>query len=171
MGAASGSATILASERAGSPAGSRAPKCPKIPQNEANLAPPPKTVDLDQPPGGCAAPTTLQPSLQAVSTSDGGERLKPLPTSSLESLSPDTNALHVTPALNPAPCTTRDPRWAWKRLGNGYARDSAGKARHERRRFARRGRGGRPGVMLEEAEDHDDVPVKVDDADEDDQVQ
>jgi hypothetical protein len=25
-------------------------------------------------------------------------------------------------------------------------------------------------VMLEEAEDHDDVPVKVDDADEDDQV-
>ena len=91
-------------------------------------------------------------------------------TSSLESLSPDTNALHVTPPLDPAPCTTRDPRWAWKRLGNGYARDSAGKARHERRRFARRGRGGRPGVMLEEAEDHDDVPVKVDDADEDDQV-
>ena len=32
------------------------------------------------------------------------------------------------------------------------------------------GRAGGPGVVLEEAEDHDDVPVKVDDADEDDQV-
>jgi hypothetical protein len=30
--------------------------------------------------------------------------------------------------------------------------------------------GGGPGVMLEEAEDHDDVPAMVDDADEDDQV-
>ena len=43
-------------------------------------------------------------------------------------------------------------------------------ARHERRRCARHGRGGGPGVVLEEAEDHDDVPAKVDDADEDDQV-
>ena len=30
--------------------------------------------------------------------------------------------------------------------------------------------GGRRGVVLEEAEDHHDVPAKVDDADEDDQV-
>jgi hypothetical protein len=79
-------------------------------------------------------------------------------------------ALHVTPPLNPAPCTTRDPRWAWKRLGNGFARHSAGEVRHERCRCTRRGRGGGPGVVLGEAEDHDDVPVKVDDADEDDQV-
>ena len=43
-------------------------------------------------------------------------------------------------------------------------------ARHERRRCARHGRGGGPGVVLEEAEDHNDVPAKVDDADEDDQV-
>ena len=82
----------------------------------------------------------------------------------------DTNAYRATPPLNHTPCTTRDPRWAWKRLGNGYTRDSAGEARHERRRCARHGRGGGPGVVLEEVEDHDDVPAKVDDADEDDQV-
>jgi hypothetical protein len=46
----------------------------------------------------------------------------------------------------------------------------AGEARHERRHCARHGRGGGPGVVLEEEEDHDDVPAKVDDADEDDQV-
>lgn len=62
------------------------------------------------------------------------------------------------------------PRWAWKRLGNGYKRESAGEARHERRRCARHGRGGGPGVVLEEEEDHGDVPAKVDDADEADQV-
>ena len=39
-----------------------------------------------------------------------------------------------------------------------------------RRRCARHGRGVGPGVVLEEAEDQDDVPEKVDDADEDDQV-
>ena len=39
-----------------------------------------------------------------------------------------------------------------------------------RRRCARHGRGGGPGVVLEEAEDQDDVPAKVGDADEDDQV-
>ena len=44
---------------------------------------------------------------------------------------------------------------------------AAGEARHARRR---RGRGGREGVVLEEAEDHDNVPVTVDDADEEDQV-
>ena len=75
MGAASGSATVPARERAGSPAGSRDPECPKNalrdPKTEANLAPPLKTVHLVQHPGGCAAPTALQPSLQARSTSMG----------------------------------------------------------------------------------------------------
>ena len=41
-------------------------------------------------------------------------------------------------------------------------RDSARCARHRR--------GGGQGVVLEEAEDHDDVPAKVDVADEDDQA-
>ena len=36
-----------------------------------HLAPPPRTVDMVCPPGGCAAPTALQPSLQAASTSKG----------------------------------------------------------------------------------------------------
>ena len=51
MGSASGSATVPASA-ARSPAGSRAPECPKNatrePPTEANLVPPLKTVD-DQP--------------------------------------------------------------------------------------------------------------------------
>ena len=49
-------------------------------------------------------------------------------------------------------------------------RPMPGEARHGRRRRVRRGSGGGKGVVLEEAEDHDDVPVMVDDADEEDQV-
>jgi hypothetical protein len=53
---------------------------------------------------------------------------------------------------------------------NGLSDPLCEAARHERRRCARHGRGGGPGVVLEETEHHDDMPVKVDDADEDDQV-
>ena len=42
------------------------------------------------------------------------------------------------------------------------------KTRHGRR--ARRGRGGRTAVVLDEAEDDDDVPVTVDEADDDVEV-
>jgi hypothetical protein len=84
MGAASGSATILASV-ARSPAGSRAPERPKNalrePQTEANLPPPPKTVDMVQPPSGCAALTAIQPSLQAASTSKGAATGSVMPAS------------------------------------------------------------------------------------------
>ena len=45
-----------------------------------------------------------------------------------------------------------------------------GEARQGRRRRAQRGHGGGDGVVLEEAEDDGDVPVTVDDADEEDQV-
>ena len=47
----------------------------------------------------------------------------------------------------------------------------AGAARQGRRnRRARRGRGGRTAVVLDEAEDDDDVPVTVDEADDDVEV-
>jgi len=50
------------------------------------------------------------PKLELINASeDGGERLKPLTIPSLQSQSPDADTLHVTPPLNPAPCTTRDP--------------------------------------------------------------
>ena len=55
--------------------------------------------------------------------------------------SPGNDALHVTPPPNPAQCTTQAPS-----VGMEATR------------------------QLQEAENHDDVPAKVDDADEDDQV-
>ena len=86
MGAASGGARVPASERSGSPAGSRDPECPKYaecePQNEAIPAPPPK-----------AAYTSMGSASGGATTS----------------LSPGTDTLHVPPSLNPAPCTTREP--------------------------------------------------------------
>ena len=47
------------------------PRCTRCPVPMQDQAPPPKTGDFDQPPDGCAAPTALQPSLQAASTSMG----------------------------------------------------------------------------------------------------
>ena len=50
------------------------------------------------------------PTLELINASeDRGQRLKPLTILTLQSLYPDTNALHVTSPLNPAPCTTRGP--------------------------------------------------------------
>ena len=46
----------------------------------------------------------------------------------------------------------------------------AGHAEGRRNRRSRRGRGGGDGVVLEEVEDDDDVPVTLDEADEEDEV-
>ena len=102
MGAASGSATVPARERAGSPAGSRDPECPKNalrdPKTEANLAPPLKMADGNQPPSGRAAPTALQLSANLQPSL----RLSPSP-------SIDIAALHTPPPFNHASCKSRGP--------------------------------------------------------------
>ena len=102
MGAASGSATVPACERALSPAGSRDPECPKNalrdPKTKANLAPSLKNADCIQPPSGRAAPTALQLSANLQPPL----RLPPSQTI-------DVAALHTPLPFNPASCKSRGP--------------------------------------------------------------
>ena len=46
-----------------------------------------------------------EPAPELIASADGGD--------------PDNNARQLTPPLNPAPRTTRDPRRAWERLAVG----------------------------------------------------